>query len=43
MEVVVEKGFDAVIFPTIPLKYINWKMIKVDMEKLVKHTEKNRK
>ncbi|MEA3265803.1 MAG: ribonuclease P protein component [Candidatus Fermentibacteria bacterium] len=43
VEVVVEKGFDAVIFPTIPLKYINWKMIKVDMEKLVKHTEKNRK
>ncbi|MCK5840540.1 MAG: ribonuclease P protein component [Candidatus Sabulitectum sp.] len=39
VEVVVEKGFDAVIFPTVPLKDTDWKMIKVDMDRLVKHAE----
>jgi len=43
VESVVIKGFDAVIFPTVPLKYTDWKMIKVDMDRLVKHTEKNQK
>jgi len=35
-----EKGFDAVIFPIVQLEETNWKMIKDDMEKLVKHAEK---
>jgi len=41
VEVVLEKGIDAVIFPVIPLKESDWKTIKADMDKLVKHTEKN--
>ncbi len=41
VEKVVEKGFDAVIFPIVPLKKTNWKTIKADMEKLVRRAEKN--
>jgi len=36
----VEQGFDAVIFPNVPLLETNWKKIKEDMEKLVRHIEK---
>lgn len=36
----VEKGFDAVVFPVVPLKEVRWKAIKKDMDKLVKHNEK---
>jgi len=34
-------GFDAVIFPVKPLKQVNWRGVKADMEKLVKQAEKN--
>ena len=41
MEKKVHIGFDAVIFPVKPLKQVNWRGVKADMEKLVKQAEKN--
>lgn len=43
VEKVLKKGFDAVIFPIVPLKETNWNKILNDMEKLVEHTEKKLK
>jgi len=36
----VDIGFDAVIFPIVPLKETNWNKMMEDMEKLVFHAEK---
>lgn len=42
-EKVVAKGFDAVIFPTIPLKKTSWKAILADMENLVRYADEKLK
>ncbi len=39
VEKIVVRGFDAVIFPTVPLKDTNWKKMLADMDNLVKHAE----
>ena len=39
VERVVKQGFDAVIFPTVPLKETDWNKMLTDMNNLVDHTE----
>lgn len=41
VEILVNTGFDAVVFPVKPLGCTNWKKMKADMEKLVEQAEKN--